>query len=151
MQIASWIALAGIFTIQTFAEDAKIREKVYLSESNQIIGIHSAALGSTKYVAIRLQKKLDSKMSKGKGAFEKANFGDSASTYCYKKETDMSEFEKSLISEWLRNNKTINVSYTCGEIIEEDKRKLFPGFAETNCQCLDFTFNSKDVRSSWMN
>ena len=150
MKIFSGVAVTAILTIQTFGDDVKIREKVFLSEGNQIIGIHSATLGTTKYVAFRFQKKLDSKMSKGKGVFEKANFGDSASTYCYKREMDMSEFEKGLVGEWIRNNKTINVSYSCGEIVEEDKRKLFPGFAETNCQCLDFTFNSKDVKPSWM-
>ncbi|GEM_PF-5899881 len=125
----------------TRGEDAKIKEKVFLSKYNTIQTLHMESIGTVKYAVFRFKRKLDSKLSKGKGAGEMSNFGDSASTYCYKKESDMSDFEKTLLPEWFKGEKELDLTYTCGEIGEEEKRKNFPGFAETNCQCLDFTFD----------
>lgn len=145
------VLFISVMITSVLAEDEKLKEKIFLSQGNQIVSIHLATLGSTKYVALRFQRKLDSKLSKGKGAWEKTNFGDSSSTYCYKRELDMSEFEKTLVSDWVDNNKTVNFTYTCAELADDERRKSFLGFAETNCQCLEFTFDSKDVRRGWPN
>jgi hypothetical protein len=121
-------------------EDEKAKDKIFISQSNEIKTIHIGQIGTTKYTVIRWKRKLDIKNSKGKGVTEKSNYGDSASTYCYKKETDISDIEKQILIEAFKNGKPVTFSYSCGELAEEDKRKVFLGFAETNCQCLDFTF-----------
>ena len=144
------IACTLVCTFAVFAEDEKIKDKVFMSRNNQIQTIQTSTLSNTKYLVLRLKKKLDGKNSKGKSYDERSNYGDSASTYCYKKETDLSEMEKTMIVEWFNSNGPLNLQYTCGEMLDEDKRKNFIGFAETNCQCLDITFeNLNKMKSMW--
>ena len=142
-----WILILAAFS---FSEDEKLKDKIFVSRNNQIQTLQSSTLSNTKYLVLRLKKKLDGKNSRGKGYDEKSNYGDSASTYCYKKESDLSELEKTMISEWFTSNGSISIQYTCGELQDEEKRKTFLGFAETNCQCLDITFeNMNKVKSPW--
>ncbi|MEO6095960.1 MAG: hypothetical protein ABIW76_09820 [Fibrobacteria bacterium] len=56
--------------------------------------------------------------------------------------------EKPMLIEWIKGDAPVNLVYTCGEAMEEERRKSFPGFAETNCQCLEFSF-IKAPRSLW--
>ncbi|MDB5103164.1 MAG: hypothetical protein JWP91_853 [Fibrobacteres bacterium] len=139
-----------LFAASSFSEDEKLKDKIYLSRNNQIQTLQSSTLSNTKYLVFRLKKKLDGKNSRGKGYDEKSNYGDSASTYCYKKESDLAELEKTMISEWFTSNGSISIQYTCGDLQDEEKRKSFLGFAETNCQCLDITFeNMNKTKSPW--
>ena len=132
------------------AEDEKIREKVYLSKENQIIRIGTPMIGNVRYLVVNFKNRLDGRNSKGRAPEEKSNFGDSASTYCYRKESELSGMEQSLLVEWFKSGGTLNVVYSCGEALEEEKRKGFPGFAETNCQCLDFIFKHGNAsRGMW--
>ena len=131
-----------------FAGDVKLTDKVFLSAGNTITAIQVSTSGADKYLVFRFKNRLDGRLSKGKGYFEKSTYGDSASTYCYKRLADVSDFEKNLLAEWAKAAKPVSVQYSCGEMTEDDKRKTFPGFAETNCQCLDFTFENNERAST---
>ncbi len=148
MNLAPFFIGMSIIIGSSFGEDLKVKEKVFLSQFNQIQSVHLELIGTVRYSVFRFKRKLDSKFSKGKGTGEASNFGDSASTYCYKRELDMSEFEKQLLPDWIRNEKLIDFTYSCGDVSEDEKRKSFLGFAETNCQCLDFTFEN-EVKTPW--
>ncbi|HKP94890.1 MAG TPA: hypothetical protein VJ385_03950 [Fibrobacteria bacterium] len=125
---------------QLHAEDEKVKDKSFINKGNEITKLGTSTNGTSKYVVLGFKNKLDSKNSKGKSTDEKSNYGDSSSTYCYKKESDLGDTERQLLVEWFKNNGPLNLVYTCGDPMEEEKRKTFAGFAETNCQCLEFIF-----------
>ena len=89
------ICLVSILTLG-FPEDLKVKDKIFISRANSIQSLYFGVNGTAKYAVFRFKKKLDSKLSKGKATDEIANYGDSASTYCYKKESEISGFEKEI-------------------------------------------------------
>lgn len=132
------------------AEDEKVKDKVYLSKANQIARLGTPSVGGTRFIVLSLKNRLDGKNSKGRAPEESSNFGDSASTYCYAREADLSDMERELLVAWFQNGGSFNLLYTCGEALEEEKRKSFPGIAETNCQCLGFSFKAPaSSRGMW--
>ncbi|MEO6095961.1 MAG: hypothetical protein ABIW76_09825 [Fibrobacteria bacterium] len=68
--LLSMLCLAS--TVGAWADDEKMKDKMFLSKDNQIERIHSATVGNTRYVVFNFRKRLAAPNSKGRGIAEKS-------------------------------------------------------------------------------
>ncbi len=123
------------------SEDGEIIPGYFKSENNIIEEIHFEMAGGKSYAALKLKNKLSGKNARSRNVQDRqSNYGDSASAFAYVELSREDPAKSALIQSAYESQSSVDLIYNCGEQPDDRKRKVFPFYAEMNCEIIAITF-----------